>query len=232
MIVSHRHRFIYLKTIKTASTSMENALCAVCGPDDIVTPTAPRFMKHRPGELAQNYRLSHPAVPKRPILKRLMGRPERYYHPSVGYYEHMPAWRVKTYLGDEIWNNYFKFTFERNPWDRQVSFYHFRCRDRGSQRDFEEFLRNRSRATVDNWGIYTIDDTIAVDYLGRYENLEDDFAEVVKRIGLPVDLKLPTVNKSSKPDEELAYRAFYTDWSRQRVADWYAAEIDYLGYEF
>jgi len=33
---------------------------------------------------------------------------ERYHHPSVGYYEHMPAWRVKTYLGDEIWNSYFK----------------------------------------------------------------------------------------------------------------------------
>lgn len=232
MIVSHKHRFIYLKTIKTASTSMENALCAVCGPEDIVTPTAPRFMKLRPGQLAQNYRLSHPAVPERPLLKRLLGRPERYHHPSVGYYEHMPAWRVRTYLGEEIWNSYFKFTFERNPWDRQVSFYHFRSRDRDRGRGFDSFLRDRKRSLVDNWGIYTIDGAVCVDFLGRYENLEDDFAEVVRRIGLPDRLRLPTVNKSSKPDDPFAYRDFYTDWSRERVADWYAAEIANLGYTF
>lgn len=42
-------------------------------------------MKLRPGQFAQNFRLLHPAVPKRPLLKRLLGRSERYHHPSVGY---------------------------------------------------------------------------------------------------------------------------------------------------
>ncbi len=232
MIVSHKHRFIYLKTIKTASTSMENVLCSVCGPDDIVTPTAPRFMKLRPGQLAQNYRISHPAVPKRPLLKRLLGRPERYHHPSVGYYEHMPAWRVRTYLGEEIWNSYYKFTFERNPWDRQVSFYHFRGRDRGDKRGFDAFLRDRKNALVDNWGIYSIDERVCVDFLGRYERLEEDFEHVVRHLGLPDDLCLPTVNKSSKPDARFAYREYYSDWSRQRVADWYRREIEHLQYAF
>ena len=48
---------------------------------------------------AQNYRIDHPEKPKRPLWKSLLGRPERHYHPSVGYYEHMPAWRVRTYVG-------------------------------------------------------------------------------------------------------------------------------------
>lgn len=232
MIVSHKHQFIYLKTIKTASSSMENLLCSVCGPDDIVTPTAPRFMELRPGKLAQNYRISHPDVPKRPFLKRLLGRPERYHHPSVGYYEHMPAWRVKTYLGDEIWNSYYKFTFERNPWDRQVSFFHFRSKDKNRSYDFESFLSNKERALVDNWGIYTINDEIAVDFLGKYENLEEDFAKAMKDIGLPSDFKLPTVNKSSKPKKEFAYRDYYTDKTRELIRNWHASEIDYLGYTF
>lgn len=232
MIVSHKYKFIYLKTIKTASTSMENALSAICGPDDIITPTAPRFMKLRPGQRAQNYRLDHPTVPKRPLLKRLLGRPERYYHPSVGYYEHMPAWRVKTYIGDDIWNRYHKFTFERNPWDRQVSFYHFRSRDRDKNLTFEQFLKNRDRALVDNWGIYTLDGAPCVDFLGRFENLADDFQHVIDHLGLPPELALPRVNKSSGPDEKGGYRPFYSDWSRERVASWYADEIQLLNYTF
>ena len=38
MIVSHRHRFIFIKTRKTAGTSIEIALSAHCGPDDIMSP--------------------------------------------------------------------------------------------------------------------------------------------------------------------------------------------------
>ena len=37
MIVSHKHKFIFIKTKKTASSSTECALSAVCGPDDILT---------------------------------------------------------------------------------------------------------------------------------------------------------------------------------------------------
>ena len=41
MIVSHRHRFIFIKTRKTASTSIEIALSQFCGPEDIITPIHP-----------------------------------------------------------------------------------------------------------------------------------------------------------------------------------------------
>ena len=37
MIVSHAHKFIYIKTYKTGSTSVEAALSGVCGPDDVIT---------------------------------------------------------------------------------------------------------------------------------------------------------------------------------------------------
>jgi len=41
MIISHEHKFIFLKTRKTAGTSIELALSHLCGPDDIVTPMSP-----------------------------------------------------------------------------------------------------------------------------------------------------------------------------------------------
>ena len=36
MIISHKHQFIFIKTVKTAGTSIEVLLDSICGPDDVV----------------------------------------------------------------------------------------------------------------------------------------------------------------------------------------------------
>jgi hypothetical protein len=48
--------------------------------------------------------------------------------PDYGFYNHMPAAEVRACLDDRVWRSYFKFAFDRYPWDRQVSFYHHRYR--------------------------------------------------------------------------------------------------------
>ena len=54
MILSHKHRFISLKTQKTGGTSVELALRELCGTEDIVAPLP---LEDRDSEeaLAQNY---------------------------------------------------------------------------------------------------------------------------------------------------------------------------------
>ena len=231
MIVSHAHKFIYIKTYKTASTSMEAALSEVCGPDDIVTPTSDQLMETRRSGRAQNYRLDHPLVPKRPLWRRLLGRPERFYHPSVGYYEHMPAWRVKAYLGDRAWNAYYKFTFERNPWDREVSWYFYKTKSKARRPEFERFLADRKRAWVENYDLYTIDGDICMDFVGRYEDLDRDFSEAMQAIGLEGKIDLGSSNRS--PDHGARdYRDYYTARTRDLMSEWYAREIAAFGYEF
>ena len=231
MILSHQHRFIYIKTYKTASTSIEAALSEICGPDDIITPTSEQLMKHRTGERAQNYRLDHPLVPKRPLLKRLLRRPERYYHPSVGFYEHMPAWRIKAYVGDDIWSRYYKFSFERNPWDRQVSWYYYKTKSKDRTPSFEAFNANKRKAYVENFNLYTIDDVSCLDFVGLYENLIEDFKKVIKVIGIKEKIAIPIVNVSEKKDVR-GYRQYFTDRSRDMMAEWYAPEIAAFGYKF
>lgn len=229
MILSHKYKFIYLKTLKTASSSIETLLSEICGPDDVVTPAKDSIMKHRGAIKHQNYILKHPDVPKRKWYKRMLRRPIRHYDPCNGFYEHMPAWRIRKYVGEDVWSNYYKFTFERNPWDRQVSYYHYKCRDKGKQISFSQFLGNRRKAYVDNWGIYTINNEPSVDFIGRYENLSEDFNLIKSRLGLPEDLVLPRINKSSKT---LDYRNYYSDQTCHLINDWYKNEINQFRYVF
>jgi Sulfotransferase family len=230
MIISHRHKFIYIKTIKTASTSVEAALSRICGPDDVITVTDERLMGYRDEAVkAQNYRLVHPAVPKQKLWRRILGRPIRHYHPQIGYFEHIPAWRVKTYIGDDIWNSYYKFSFERNPWDRQVSFYSYKTRNRDPKPDFDAFNTSKRQAYVWNWELYTIDGKPALDFVGTYENLSADFAKVAKVLGIERELVLPSANASDRPR---SYREYYSDHSRHMIAGWYKREIDLFGYVF
>lgn len=218
--------------MKTASSSMEIALSEILGPDDIITPARPDLESQRAaGVGGQNYRLDHPAVPKQSFWRRALGRPERYYHSTVGYYEHMPGWRLKLYVGDEIWNSYYKFAFERNPWDRQVSFYHYKTRNKKDPESFEQFLAKGKRALVDNWGIYSIGGRIAVDFVGRYEAIDHDFTAVMSELDLVHQVNLPRANVGKKKAVG-SYRDYYTAETRSMVARWYPNEIASFDYKF
>ena len=229
MILSHKHRFIYIKTYKTGSTSIETALSHICGPDDVITEASEQLRGNR-SRPAQNYRIEHPEKPVRPLWKTLLRRPEKHYHPTVGYYEHMPAWRVRTYCGEDVWKSYFKFSFERNPWDRQVSWYHYKTKSKNPRPEFSVFNRDKRRAYVENWELYTIDNAIALDFVGRYEALEEGFRTVLSRIGLEGEVSLARENRSATRRED--YRGYYDDKNKALVADWYAREIAHFGYEF
>ena len=232
MIVSHKHRFIFLKTKKTAGTAIEAALSELCGPDDIITPYREESEQDRKGLPPQNYRIEHPLKPTRSLWRRLMRRPERYYHQTVGYYEHMPAGRVRAYVGEDVWRDYYKFAFDRNPWDRQVSWYLYKTKSKRARPSFERFMSSRRRAYVDNHDIYMLDGELAVDFLGRYEHLEEDLNKALAAAGVTQKISVPKVNVTPNKDGARDYRSYYSPALRACVADWYAAEIKLLGYGF
>jgi hypothetical protein len=159
-------------------------------------------------------------------------RPERYYHPSVGFYEHMPAWRVRDYVGEAVWQSYFKFAFDRNPWDRQVSWYLYKTKSKSARPSFERFMASRTRAYVDNYQLYTIEAALAVDFLGRYEKLEEDLNAALEQAGVGRKLKVPRTNITPNKDESRDYRSYYSPGTRALVAEWYQPEIALLGYGY
>jgi hypothetical protein len=232
MIVSHEHKFIFIKTKKTAGTAIEAALSELCGPADVITPYREDSEIDRKGRKPQNYRIEHPLKPTRPLWRKLLGRPERYYHESVGYFEHMPAARVRAYVGEEVWRSYYKFAFDRNPWDRQVSWYFYKTKSKRWRPSFARFMASRRRAYVNNHELYMLDGALAVDFLGRYENLEADLNKALKAIGVRRTIHVPRTNVTRDREGVGDYRPLYTDATRALVADWYRPEIELLGYGF
>lgn len=218
MIISHKHRFIFIKTEKTAGTSIELALSALCGPDDVITPVSAQDEHLRNGPGPQNYE-RHPVTLLDRVLRR---RPAPI--PS-----HIGAEGIVRLFGNDIWRTYFKFCFERNPWDRQVSMYHFLQSRRERYNSFEHFLTKR-RSFIRNFERYSIAGKIAVDFVGRFENLNDDLHRALEHFGIRESLVLPKAKAGSRPKRH--YRCYYTEETRELIRRRYIREIQEFGYEF
>ena len=229
MIVSHEHKFIFLKTKKTAGTSIELALSELCGSQDVITPLTEIDEAQRSGRrCAQNWRLHSWWGSKRPLFQR---RWLKFTAKDYGFYNHMPAVEARELIDDKVWRSYFKFAFDRNPWDRQVSFYHHRYRNEAEPPSFATFMHKDVRARLDNFEIYSIDGNVAVDFVGRYENLADDLKLALDHVGLNLDCELPRA-KGTFRRTTLPYREYYDDDTRDMVARWYTREIELLDYQF
>ena len=88
-----------------------------------------------------------------------------------------------------------------------------------------------SDAFVPNFSLYSIDGAIAVDFVGRYENLKEDLHRVLSNIGVEQRLKLPQTNVSLR-SKASSYRDCYSPSTRSVVEEWYAPEIELLNYSF
>ncbi len=229
MIISHKHRFIFLKTNKTASTSTEVALNEICGPDDVVTPFLAGNERHRRGPGPRNYHYRPPLWSTE--WPNLISRYVRNGTMPLDYYNHIHAWRVKRRIGSRIWNSYFKFAFDRNPWDREVSYYCHQSAQGLIRGSFADHVQRFPQKIIGNYDIYSCNGRVAVDFLGRYENLQADLAQVMDILGIRTRLNLPRANGEFR-DRHRPYRDMYDCNLRDIVARTYKREIELLGYTF
>src|SRR5689334_12041430 len=107
MLISHRKRFIYTKTVKTAGTSVESYFEPYC---------------MREGEWTFSHAREE-SVSEAGIVGIRSGEPLEIQ--GVIWWNHMPAKTIRALIGDAVWNDYFKFCIVRNPFDAVVSAYRF-----------------------------------------------------------------------------------------------------------
>ena len=127
MIVSHKYKFIFIKNVKVASSSMEIALSKFCGPDDIIT-------------LIDNGGTDDKA-------RKKLGYPGPQHH--NGFWCHDDAEKIKKRVGNKIWNEYYNFSFIRNPWDTAISKYFWVLK--GKEWDNEVFKKEILRLDINNF---------------------------------------------------------------------------------
>ncbi len=230
MIISHKYKYIFLKTKKTAGTSIEISLSRFCGPDDIVTPISPKDEETRQelGIFPRNYSRPLPIAEYQPRdFFQLIAPGEKNPQKKV-FGSHTWAEKIKNLIAPEIWDNYFKFCFVRNPWEQVISRYYF-FKSRGRKENLEEFCNNVDLAR--NLKIYTIDDKIAVDFVGKYENLRDDLGIICGQLNIPFDNWLPHAKGGMRTDRR-HYSEILTKEHANLIREKCAQEIEWFGYEF
>jgi hypothetical protein len=201
MVISHKFRFIFVKNLKVAGTSLEAYLSPLCGERDIFTPIHPPVEGHQ----ARNAR---------------------------GFYNHMPAHEIRTRVSERLWNSYYRFTIERNPWDKTLSHYAMERHYAGDNLSFDDYLAREE--LINTHFIYTdpLDDSLLVDRVLSYERLEEELSEVFAQLDVPFDDGLNVHAKAGYRQDRRPYRKIYNAAQRQRVTEVFDWEIKHLGYEF
>jgi len=222
MIVCHRYRFIFVTTRETGGARTEAALAEFCSDGDIVTgvPRANGLTQARAstgtGGVAST--LHRPVDWLRLMLRR----------PQTRHAKHPSAAAIRQLVGESVWSNYFKFCVERDPWDKAVALYDQRTRGRDPSPTLTEFLAEARSESLSNFSLYTIDGTLAVDRVIRYEHLAAELEAVRNLLNLPGPIPLPATVKAT-PDH---YSGVIGPAERALIDAACAREIELFGYAF
>lgn len=220
MLVSHRHRFIYTKTVKTAGTSVEIYFEDACLPPD--------------SDIVRGHAIAETVTDAGIIGYRGVDPGESRY------YNHMSASDIRALVGPEVWDGYFKFCVIRNPFDKLVSLWWVIVRadprypdvvgDASAIRsEFSNWCAQSAARVVDR-DKYLIDGQVAMDGFIQYESLVADLKHVCERVGFsfrPGDLGQ---YKSGLRASHMPFAEYYEPAAARAVRDVFGWELDYFGY--
>ncbi len=210
MIVNHKHKFIFLKVSKAAGSSVEAFLRKFCQEGDVVTP----LNKHEEYEI-RSLGLCPPMGFKTirgqaSIIDRVkiaLGDKKAIQRCCI--YAHSSAHDVKQYVGDDIWNSYYKFCILRNPVDRVLSQYFWTAANKNwddAASDFsvrfDKFLESRyfKALKYKSHDIVAINNNPVVDRIIDYGRLEESVAEIMAHLGIDCDeITLPRFKSAQRP---------------------------------
>lgn len=228
MIISHKYKFIFFKTYKTAGTSLEVYLSQKCGESDIVTPIYPPVPNHVPRNFKGAWNIvselsNNGWVNTRPILGDFLRRRK--------FYNHVTARVVKNRVPGQIWSEYFKFCVERNPWDKTLSHYHMIKDRKGGDLTLEEYFELGHFCV--NSHIYTDrQDKIIVDQVVKYEHLLDELSQIFNTLRVPFSGTLGVREKSEHRKDRTRYQDIFSNGQRAKIEQVFQKEIVLHGYKF
>jgi len=207
MIVSHKHRFIFVAIPKTGTHSVRHALREHMGEGDMEQA---RLFVEKTFPIPEIARMGH---------------------------GHVSFAEVRPFLGEEAFQSYFKFAFVRNPFDRFVSYCAFATSREGSfERDPKRVMRhflftappmNHIIFRPQHLFVTDRDGSLQADMLGKVEEMQASYDAVAARIGIDTTA-LDHANRSRRGD----YRDYYDQELIDGVAKIYARDLELFGYDY
>lgn len=205
-MISHKHKFIFIHAPKTAGNSIQNHLQNYSEDNIEITEEQATYNKENKSYLD---RFGISSSDKKLNIHK---------HTTLNAYYN--NWRKK-YGSIE---DFFKFGTTRNPWDRAISYYFWKGY---KSFDKKRFVNLEGYQICSNYFYVEKYNDYKLDYVIKFENLQEDFDIVCDKIGIPQQ-KLPHVNTTKHKH----YTEYYDDESREFVAEKYAMDIEHFGYEF
>lgn len=251
MVISHRNKFLFIHNDKCAGTAIKNHFC-----------THKQFKVDLIGHWGQGMT---PDLWKESLSPKWQIDGGKYFGDIMGFpTQHSNAVTLNAYfeLMGWNWNEYFKFGIVRNPFDRIVSGYEWRrsvvtqwvsdkknianknnFKNIVSETDggFKEFVKRKCKKWNHQEKYFYTNKTkeCIVDFIGRYENLEQDFKHIVKTILPNATDKLytlPNPDITSKPSNASIrrkdYRSYYDEETRDIVEQRLSNDLELFEYTF
>jgi len=206
MLISDQHKFIFVHVSKAAGSS--------------IYKTLEPFANHK----------------DKSILNKVLSKTGiRRNHQTRYFAQHAYISEAQKYIPEQEFNKLFKFGFVRNPYDWIVSMYSFLQQATDHRHNqmildmtFSEFVDFEIKRNLRHQHLFLCDKQgeLVVDFVGRFEQLENNFKTITDRLNL--DVRLPHVNASKRKD----YRVYYTPEIQDKVAKHWHKDISLFGYEF
>ena len=258
MFISFKKKYIFMHSRKTAGSSITVLLNKDIGPKDIQIGAWPdaieaggKYNHHSISIIKGNLNQIIKESIKHSLFKKKIAINHNSINKSIKKYAfkeygltngaHSSAIQVK-FFAKEYWDTFFKFAFVRNPWDHAISDYYWKVKNRNIKNvDFKEFLfrladphrldKEKTRPSIiTNWSIYTINDKVALDFIGRYENLEKDLKKIENIIGVKLNIN-SIWSKSNIRKKNKSIADYYDEESIELVRQIYKKEIEEFNYQ-
>ncbi len=203
-MISLKHNFLFVHIPKTGGNSVQQALRDYAD-DELVC-----------------------AAPFQDGVERFGLRNERF-----NLQKHSRLREYRRELGETLFRRLFKFCCVRNPWERAISFYF--SPHRGPMNWSRDTFIGLLQELIPSTAYLELDEPEAarsapfgnVDFVMRFERLNEDFRRVCDRIDIPFR-ELPVRNKSRREH----FAQYYDAELIGLVAQQFRHEIEYFGYEF
>jgi len=160
---------------------------------------------------------------------------------QTGGLQHLLAQQVRQEVGVDVFDEYFKFSFVRNPWDKAVSQFLFMRKipflrkyiGMSKNAEFKKYLSLIQQKKHVQWEpqsafLENENGEILVDFIGRFENYENDVRSLLLQLQISGIDEIPHRKRASRAH----YRDYYDAESEEMVRDIYQQDIVKFNYEF